>query len=55
MVQVRRDLGALLPLPVEPRPQLEPRPQRFAMDAFKMICALRFANQRADFRRCAAW
>jgi hypothetical protein len=48
MVQVRRDLDALLLLPVELRPR------HFSMDAFEMICALRFASQRADYRRGAA-
>jgi hypothetical protein len=48
MVQVRRDLVALLPLPAEPRLW------HFATDAIEMVCALRLANQCADFRRFAA-
>jgi hypothetical protein len=48
MVQVRRDLGALLPLAAD----LPPR--HFAMDAFEFAnCAAELSALRADFSRLA--
>src|SRR5688500_12613914 len=49
MVQVRRDLGALLPLPTDSRLR------HFAMDAFEFIrCVALLDDVRAVFRRIAA-
>ena len=50
MVQVRRDLGKLLPLPADLRPR------HFAMmDAFGFVCCVaQLVDVRADFRRSAA-
>ena len=48
MVQVRRDLGAPLSLPADPRLR------HFAMDAFEFVyCVVRLADVRGNFRRNA--